>query len=130
VWRPVGESSRRLLWRRRKKTICTRLDRVKNKTIGGVRCGECYTEVGGAWGPASRQLCRSGGDGSRSGGVWRRAGAGKRAAHVGCAQAPGPRVSAWAVRKSVGRPGKKKLGRARENSADLDLKRISKLNTI
>jgi hypothetical protein len=37
---------------------------------------------------------------------------------------------AWAARERVGRSGRKKLGRARENSADLDLKRISKLNTI
>jgi hypothetical protein len=33
-------------------------------------------------------------------------------------------ASTWAS------PGRKELGRARENSADLDLKRISKLNTI
>jgi hypothetical protein len=36
----------------------------------------------------------------------------------------GLRASTWASR------GRKELGRARENSADLDLKQISKLNMI
>jgi hypothetical protein len=38
--------------------------------------------------------------------------------------ARGLRASTWAGR------GRKELGRALENNADLDLKRISKLNTI
>jgi hypothetical protein len=55
---------------------------------GGVCCGRRHAEAGGARGPSSRQLHGSGGDGRRSGGVWRRAGGG---ADGTC----GLRVSAW-----------------------------------
>jgi hypothetical protein len=72
----------------------------------------------GEQGPTSRQLHGSGGDGRWSGGVRRRVGAGERAARMGCTRLRGPTG------------GRKELGRARENSADFDLKRISKLNTI
>jgi hypothetical protein len=88
----------------------------KGKRGGSVRA----TPRGGReeQGPTSRQLSGSGGDGRWSGGVRRRVGAGERAARMGCTRSRGPTT------------GRKELGRARENSADFDLKQISKLNTI
>jgi hypothetical protein len=102
----------------KRKTGKSRLGRARKGKRGGdlVR----VTPRGGRrrTGPASWQLRGSGGDGRWSGGVQRRAGAGERATCVGCA-------------RSRGTAGERKaLGRARENSADFDLKRISKLNTI
>jgi hypothetical protein len=84
----------------------------------GVWCGQCHTEAGGEWGPASHQLCGSGGDGRRSGGVRRRAGPGEQMARVGYVRARGLAGE------------RKELGRARENNADFYLKHISKLNMI
>jgi hypothetical protein len=77
-----------------------------------------HAEAGGEQGPTSQQLRGSEGDGRRSSGVWHRAGAGERAACLGCVRAHGPAGE------------RKELGQARENSADFDLKQISKLNTI
>jgi hypothetical protein len=56
----------------------------------------------GSTGPGIPVVARERRRRTPSGGVWRRAGAGERAASVGCAQAPGPRVSVWAVWEGKG----------------------------
>jgi hypothetical protein len=88
-----------------KKTTSARgLKRVQNHTMGGSIVGDATRRQGEH---GARQLHGSGGDGHRSGGVWRRVGGGVDGAR-------GLRASAWAAHERVGWPGRKRWAEPRE----------------
>jgi hypothetical protein len=97
------------LWQR--KADRARLDRAQKQNNRGVRCGQRHAEAGEN---GARHL------GSCTGAT--EMGVGR--AVSGAVREQGSRQCAWSDR------GRKELGWARENSADLDLKQISKLNMI
>jgi hypothetical protein len=77
------------------------LKQVQNHTMGGVCCARRHAEAGGAQGSASRSctgVAETDAGRVTSGAVRE----GEQTAHVGCTQAPGPRVSAWAGREGKG----------------------------